>query len=415
MAAVEEARKRPIWARPPVLRLLCVALFAELGVAVLNVLAMPVYLRDERNLTEGIAGVVMMAFLLTEALFKSYFGHLADRFGRSRFLLFAPIVWMTTPLLTLAVPPSWGSGQIAAFVGLRVLDGVAAAMLWPAAYAAVAEAVEDGQKSKALSMLNVCFMVGLALGVPAGGVVNSLFDSLSAAFYLATILFAATFVAAACCVRTDLRAKHSEADAVSEHSIADVVAAAKKLPLVLIVGFITFFGVGVPMVVIQFFAKDVFGLSQAQFGALVLPAAIAMAVLSVPLGSWGEKIGRGRAVKVGLLFCACGVWFISLGNWFAPFESLWAVAVGAILVGLGFLLAIPAWYASVSLIDSRRSASNLGAVMTAQGFGAIVGLLVGAKAYEVNPYAPFILCSGAVSIGWVLSLLEPTEAKSSRE
>jgi hypothetical protein len=74
--------------------------------------------------------------------------------------------------------------------------------------------------------------------------------------------------------------------------------------------------------------------------------------------------------------------------------------------------------ASVTDIDERRRGANLGAVMTAQGVGAIAGAPVGAAFYEkLQPvgmslglgadfgrYSPFLGCAACVAAGWMLSL-----------
>jgi MFS transporter, DHA1 family, multidrug resistance protein len=150
----------------------------------------------------------------------------------------------------------------------------------------------------------------------------------------------------------------------------------------------------------------------------VFPAAILMAVFSVPLSHYGEKIGRARAVHVGMGLCSLGLAFLSLGAFIHAFRAPWALAIGGIPLGIGFLLAIPAWMASVSDIDPQRRGANIGAVMTAQGLGAIIGAPIGATLYEkLQPisrhylkhdhlahYAPFLGCTTFVTIGWLLSL-----------
>ncbi|MFN8139017.1 MAG: MFS transporter [Fimbriimonadales bacterium] len=405
-----------VWRRPAVLSLLVVALLAELGVAVLNVSAMPVYLTqpDGRGYKEVIAGVVMMAFLLSEALLKSYFGHLADRYGRLRFVMIAPLIWMVTPLLTLAVPQAWGHFAVVAIVLLRVFDGVAAAMLWPSLYAGIAEVVGEKERGVALSLLNVCFMVGLALGLPFGGALNSFTHSLNSSFYLASVLFSLTALTAALSSSKHLPVGKPDHEEHGEPGLRDILDCVQQIPQILALAFITFFGVGLPMVIIKLFAQREYGLNEAEFGALALPAALIMAGCSVPLGKLGERIGRARAVRIGLFLCSVGVCAVALGGYLAIFKTLIIMAIGGIAVGVGFLLALPAWYANVSAINPARAGSYLGAVMTIQGVGAILGLVLGSYLFSFNSYYPFIGCAAAVSVGWLLSLVAlPSENNSS--
>jgi len=398
--------KGAVLRKPGIISLLAMALFAELGVAVLNVSAMPVYLTapDGRGFKTGWLGLVMTVFLLSEAMLKWFFGHLADKHGRLIFLISAPLLWTITPLLILAIPYSWGLMAIPIITILSLVNGMAAAMLWPSLYAAVAESVDETQKGEALSLLNVCFMLGLALGLPIGGVVNSVARSLDASFYLASALFLCTAVTAmiigpklSCLSRPD-HAEHGEPN------LKEMWTCARAMPSVLGTAFVTFLGVGFPMTIIKLFALQQYGLTEAKFGSLTLPAALAMAVFSVPLGRRGEKLGRQRAVRIGLWLCAVGVWSVAVGGWIAAFRNPAVLAVGGVLVGIGFLLALPAWYASVSAMNPSRSGSYLGTVMAVQGIGAIVGIAVGSYLFQIDGYLPFLGCAIAVTTGALMSM-----------
>src|SRR5579864_1757633 len=132
----------PLLRRPQVLRLLAIALFAEIGYAVLNISTMPVYLAKARNLGESAVGLVLAAYLLSEAVFKGPMGHLADRYGRKRLMIIGPSITICTSVLSIVVPYRPAVLEVLLFVLLRICDGVGAAMLWPGAFAAVGEAVE---------------------------------------------------------------------------------------------------------------------------------------------------------------------------------------------------------------------------------------------------------------------------------
>jgi hypothetical protein len=110
--------------------------------------------------------------------------------------------------------------------------------------------------------------------------------------------------------------------------------------------------------------------------------------------------------------CVVGLIPIDLGAFFPAFRTGWAIALGGIPLALGFLVTIPAWYACISKSDQNCRAANIGAVMTAQGLGAIIGALLGGSAYErlqaINPdvgrYSPLLGCLLCVSIGWLVAL-----------
>jgi MFS family permease len=181
---------------------------------------------------------------------------------------------------------------------------------------------------------------------------------------------------------------------------------------------VTFVGIGFPLAIFKLFPTDQFGFSESQIGALIFPGAVAMGIASVPMSKFGERIGRAKAVHLGMALSAGGMWLIGLGAFIPLMRQSWLFAVCGIPIGIGFLLAIPAWMASISDIDPKCRGANLGAVMTAQGLGAIVGAPIGAFLYEkMQPvgfhlhlgisfgrYSPFVGCAVCLTAGLLLGL-----------
>jgi len=419
----------PMLKQPLMRRLLLMALLAEIGYAVLNISTMPVYLKFDRHFGTSIIGLVLVAFLLAEAVFKSPMGVLADRIGRKRLIVLGPALTFCTSLLTLVIPHDWTSAsQAVTFIVLRVLDGLGAAMLWPAMFALVGDGVEDHERQKAMSLLNSCYLIGIAFALPIGGAANDLFGTYfatssgerSPSLYLSAILFASVALTAYRLLPSerDRREKHQLHSEHHEPGLADLIASARRIPNYLLLAVVTFAGIGFPMAIVKVFAEQQFGMSETKFGALVLPAALAMALLSVPMTRYGERIGRSKAVHYGLGLCAVGLFAIASGAFVWWLRSPLIIALGGLAVGFGFLLALPSWLASVSDIEPRKRGAYLGAIMTAQGIGAIIGAPIGAAMYEkLQPvgvewglgeafgrYSPFLGCAVCVLFGWLLSL-----------
>ncbi|MEX2242500.1 MAG: MFS transporter [Fimbriimonadaceae bacterium] len=426
--------RTPLWRHKKVLHLLVIALLAELAYAVLNISAMPVYLKNDRGFPEGTIGLIIATFLLSEALCKGPMGHLADKFGRKRLMVLGPFLTVFTAIGSIFVPRQIGDMESVVFFLFRAIDGIGVAMLWPAAFALIGESVKKDQKQEAMSLLNMCYLGGVALALLVGGAADDIFgrftkDSTGAhspSLYLAAIMCVVVSALAYKWLPSgkQMREEVKKAKLDPLPSKAEVVQLAKtavKIPGYLILGMLTFMGVGFPLAIVKLFAQDELRMSGTKFGAMVLPGLIAMALASPFMSRFGERIGRHRAVHVGLLGCSLGIGLIAMGAFSESFRNLWVIALGGIPVGLGFLLTIPAWYASVSEINEKRRAANIGAVMTAQGLGAIVGSLIGSQAYErlqgVNTflgmnidasfahYSPFVGCAVCVFLGWLLSLV----------
>lgn len=282
-----------------------------------------------------------------------------------------------------------------------------------------------------MSLLNLCYMLGIALALPVGGIVNDLSHVKWASLLLSAVLFAAVSLSS-WRLAPGAPPSHAVTEVEGgEFNLIEFLASMKQIPAYLILAVVTFTGIGFPMPIIKLFASDEFGMSESSFGGLVFPAAILMAALSVPMSKLGERIGRARAVHVGLGLCSIGLAVIASGAFVPPLRHPWVMAVGGMPVGIGFLLTIPAWMASVSDIDPSKRAANLGAVMTAQGLGAIIGASFGGLLYETlqpvgmklhlgpdfGRYMPFVGCAAAVTLGWLVSLriLHPQERPAPAE
>jgi DHA1 family multidrug resistance protein-like MFS transporter len=394
VAPVEEPGKKPR-SVPAIFAIALVAALAELAYAVMNVSAMPVYLRDSMRYGTGAVAGIGTAFLLCEGVAKGPFGMLGDRVGRKNLIIAGPIVSATTALLTLLVHPA----QWYFFVLLRVLDGLGAAALWTSALAMIADVVPEDRRSQAMSLFNVSYMVGIALGPFIGGIANDMTDMVTghlhihdidprtASFYVVSILFILTALAAAWRVpnvRPHHEAHpHGTEEAFSLKALADNL---RRMPQMMIMAMVTFLGIGLIMMIVKLFAMDEFKVSETRFGALLLVPCLIIGAASVPLGTLGDRIGRVRAIRLGIGLCALSMWSLIF------MKSEWALVLGGSLIGVGFVISFPSWMAHISsTCDPRQRGAVMGAFGTAQGLGAMMGAPLGGYLYQHGHYRlPFV-------------------------
>jgi MFS family permease len=200
--------------------------------------------------------------------------------------------------------------------------------------------------------------------------------------------------------------------------VKDFIESLRQIPEFLMLAVVAFMGVGFPLAIFKIFPVQQFNMSESFIGLMIFPGAIAMAALSGKMASIGEKFGRVRTVHLGLGIGMVGIWLIALGAFLPFLRHPWMLLIGGLPVGIGFLLTIPAWMASVSDINPTKRATNIGAVMTAQGVGAMVGAPIGSAMYEkLQPlgqqlhlgadfgrYSPFLGCAVCITAAWLLSL-----------
>jgi MFS family permease len=354
-------------------------------------------------------------------------GHVADRFGTRKLLIAGPSISIVTSIISILLPHDNGSAiEVFAFVVLRAFDGLAVAMLWPAAFSQMNAIVEDNERQQSMSYLNACYMIGIALAFPLGGIANDVFKVKWAGLVLATILFIGAALGAYFTGRSDVPVVADD-----EHSgggIKEFLDSIKQIPEYLLLAVVAFMGIGFPLAIFKLFTLEEFGMSESAVGGMIFPGAIAMAVLSGPLAKFGDRIGRARAVHYGLMLCTIGLSLIAIGGFLPFLRSPYLFGLAGLPAGLGFLLTIPAWMASVSDLNPERRATNIGAIMTAQGVGAMIGAPIGSAMYEkLQPlgvslrlgesfgrYSPFMGCAVCVGVAWALSLkiLHPVKADS---
>lgn len=429
---------RPLW--PFLVALSCVAGLAELAFIIVNVSALPVYLKNGLGLP-SLPGLALACFYLAEALGNSPMGVLSDRVGRRRLMVTGACVSVATCLITAFIRPprEGGPGEwlaVAALLGLRLADGLGAAMLWPAVFATVGDRVAASKQAQAMSALNITYLIGIAFGPFVGGWVNDTFGvrypesdprRYVPSFLVAAGCFAATAVIAFFVAPSRSRVAYTPTDAAPEIAAAQGVAktiadkggasplaalqkAIREVPTLLVLGFLIFFGVGLiaPYVKPYFMAR--FDLTESEFGTLLLWPALIIAAVSLPIGKLADVWGKSRAIHVGMGVCAVALWIILF------LKHQWSMVLVGSLLGVGFILAFPAYMAYLAeLTGPEERAGMIGAVRMAQGVGALLGAALASPLYALDPahHSLFISASTLVTIGFALSLLyvkpQPTD------
>ena len=121
--------------------------------------------------------------------------------------------------------------------------------------------------------------------------------------------------------------------------------------MTLLMTFMIFLGIGFIMLYIKTFAGErngPFHMNERVFGNTLVVPALLIGALSVPMGTLGDKIGKARAVKIGLFLCMVAYWAL------LAFPNRHTLVGFGTLIGLGFVLAFPAWMALVT----EQSGSN---------------------------------------------------------
>jgi len=188
----------------------------------------------------------------------------------------------------------------------------------------------------------------------------------------------------------------------------------RSMPTALLMAFTTFLGTGLVMAYAKLFIMERYHVTERQYGALLIVPALIIAASSIPLGATGDRIGNARAVRLGIALCTTAFWTLFVLN------GIVSLVIMGSLIGIGFVIAFPAWMAQVSsACDSSQRGAAVGAVGTAQGLGAILGVAVSGFLYSRHAQhigsivvpahgIPFLGCGVMLFISLLLSFTRLT-------
>ncbi len=198
-------------------------------------------------------------------------------------------------------------------------------------------------------------------------------------------------------------------------SFADLTIAWRMAPSLVLTAAVVFVAVGSLGAIAKLYAQEVFYVSDWEFSRMVVVPGIIIGVLTLPVGMLGDRWGHSRSVHVGIgmaffaLFCMAAVAILEP---LRPLRTENVVAALATLLGLGFVMGLPAWLQTVAEIaGEERRAQMIGAVATSEGLGAFIGAMLGPFFFaqkDTIPFmlhAPMVLAVISLGIGFAIALI----------
>jgi MFS family permease len=308
--------------------------------------------------------LVFGAYAVSRALFLPVFGHLSDRNGRKTFLTVGLFAYATISL-ALAYLDS-----IVALVVIRLLHGVASAMLIPVFQAYAAELAPAGREGRVMGLYGTVVLVGMSLGPFVGGVVNDHWG-LRATFWIMGALALLGFVACAWLLpptASEQSRREENRPSAWPHLLRDRTVASLfgfRFAYVVCVGIIWAF---VPL-----YAAFKLSLSAAQIGLIITLGIASAGLLNTPMGILADRINRRVLVVIGGLVAAYGIFA------FETAQSHAAFVLASVCFGTGGGICMPALMALAAQKGHRSDAmASVMALMTvAHSLGMLVGALLG--------------------------------------
>lgn len=397
-----------------------VAGLAELGFVIVNISSLPMLLEQGLGLA-SLPGIAMAIFYTAEAAGNSPMGAMADRVGRRRMMLLGALLSVVTSLSTAFIPlKDVGNGvAIPLLLVMRALDGIGASMLWPSVFASIGDRCAPERQARAMTVLNTTYLAGIAIGPYCAGLVNDQFgakftlaqpEHYNPSFYLAggCFLLAAVFGYMVAPGKAETHQRPAGHEAGSAFSVDALKRTWKRIPMVMLLGFVIFLAVGLigPYVKTYFISR--FHLSESTFGKVLLVPAMLIGAVSIPIGHLTDRWGKTKSIQLGMLLCTSSLWLI-----FYVQSQLLVVALGSLL-GVGFVMAFPAYMAYLSdLADDHERGGLIGSVRLVQGIGAFLGAGGASLLHGLSggSQVVFYVSGTLLAIGTIISRLTLREVK----
>jgi len=283
-----------------------------------------------------LVGILMGASTLTGVLTKFLFGALSDSMGRRRILLLATAVTGFVPILYFL------NDSYAYLVGVRLIQGIATAILGPVGSAVVADLASSHERGFRLGTFSSAARSGQLVAPWVGGALIQWAGyryPFAAAGVAGMVAFGMTLTWPETGTVHHLRMREHFARMIEGFR---EVFSSRPILVTSVAEALQFFATGLLQAMLPIYATEVAGLSPTQAGML-WGVQLAVPILSKPLfGKLSDRWGRVGQIVVGFFIGAAGVWAVVQSTSFS------VMILACALYGLGVAVTTSATAAYVT-------------------------------------------------------------------
>ena len=363
----------------------------SLGFGILSPI-MPKFAEQNLNMDAAQLGTTYSLFAVSFALGMIPAGYLADRVGRKPMIIAGTLTFALTTYALVLISTSWQ------FAILRVLEGLGAAFVTPAAFALTIDLVPPNKRGVAMGAEGTAQLLGGFGGPALGGILAG-----QVGFYYPFYIAAA--LAAVCAGVVFLIREPGTHMADEKSSVLAMFGAWKRnfqqnkaLAAVTTRGFVMGIVQALWNLGLIYYWYDRLNMTETEVGIAISLELLAMLLATLPFGAMSDKHGRRPFILIGGALMVGGL----LTNVWV--REVWQVFVLSAIAGFGGAMSNPsvgAMLADVMLPSERGRV--MGAYQMIQGFGNIVGFFALGYIYVVvSPEAPIVLCSAALAFATLI-------------
>jgi DHA1 family inner membrane transport protein len=334
-------------------------------------------------------GLVASAYALPVALLAPVFGPLSDRRGR-RFAMLLGLGIFAVAAMACVVAPT-----LPLLLGARVINGVGAAILLPATFAAAGDLPDEAARGRAIALLTAAFPLSNLLGLPFGAIAT-LIGGWRAPFALIALLA----IVAAIGVSRSVRMSAATPSVAGYGSTFRRVIGDRRALAVMSVTLVWFSGAVGLFVYVGEFIHVSFGIPAEQAGLAYLVVGAVGIVAARTSGLVLARIGPRRTVLIGIAMFGLAAFALPLTVIALPVAlvvmGIWAFGTWFGMPGMQTIVAGLSTSARGTMLAFNGSALNLGGVI-----GPLVtGRIIDAGGFAVaGPWSAF-LAACAFILAW---------------
>ena len=353
---------------------------------------LPIY-AETMGASGTVIGLIFGVNPLARSFLQVFFGRLADRTGMKKLLLIGLFGYALVALGFLVSANPWH------LVAWRFAQGAFGSMVQPIAMAYAGLITPTGHEGKVMSVFNLSFFAGFAVGPMAGGVLTDQWGP--SAPFLGMFAFS---LVALLLVLFAVPESQKASPGASKKVLVPFGVLLKDVTIQTVVLTRTFISMarGLFSVLLPLWASTHLGLPATTVGILVSSRAIGESMLQPPFGVVADRVNRFHMALVGLALSPLVLFTMART---ANFPQLLATIM---LLALSAGIAVPAATAlSVergrvlgmgSVMGINSTANSLGMFLGSVGSGLIMDLLSIERAFQAMGW---LLCAGAIALAYL--------------
>jgi predicted MFS family arabinose efflux permease len=327
------------------------------------------------------AGILIAAYMLPFGLFQLLYGPLADRFGKLR------VVGVSLVFFTVATGICAAGMHLGDLTAYRALTGVFAAATMPVSLALIGDLVPMKDRQQAIATFMGIAFLGQATSMTIGGTIAAL-TSWRGVFISYAVVAAVITAVLLVTARSFAGELHGDPHSQFVRPYARLLGHGPSLRTYLVVfvegllilGSFSYLGA---------LASKSLGLTTLQIGLLMAVFGVGVVVASRASGRLAERIGRNRLVALGLASAAAADLLVFAGS-----THIGVVAVGILLLGLGFMFAHSSLLTSATQFAAKARGTAMSLVAFSFMVGGAIGTALGGRLIEAAGYPELYLVGG---------------------